>query len=251
MAIIKRPTETTDDLLASSAQNMRDFISIVRGYIDTPDGTKKIKFATNQMSRGLNNLINLSKYNVGKLKLNINGCTFNDIYSLIQDEIQSLAKTAGQIILLDTPKKLPDIAADVSYMSEVLYNLIDNAIKFSNPGAIIQVKIWSNTDHINVTVVDHGIGMSERTIGWAFSGPDEPQKSSTGIGLHISRIITKMHGGDISISSELNKGSKFTISIPTHKRAADQSMSASKPHIINNGHGWVKRHLTKEGNDND
>ena len=238
MAVTKQASNSA----TVDTQNMRDYLTVVRGYSDTKTPAP-ILLATNQMSRHINNLVNIQKNDHQQLKLNVTNNTFRDLYQPIQSEIQLLAKTNNQIILLDIPNDLPDIAADTTYMSEVLYNMVSNALKFSNAGGIISIEARSNTDHINISVIDHGAGMNEADIELVFAKPNTPQRNSHGISLYISRVITKLHGGGISVHSEHGIGSKFTISLPAHKRAADKLSSAAQPHIVNEGHGWIKRHL--------
>ena len=227
-------TKQTTNISIADIQNMRDFLTIVRGYSDrtTPE---PILLASSQMARHINNLVNIQKHDSQQLKMSVNNSTFSDLYRPIQSEIQSIAKTNNQIVLLNIPNNLPDIAADTTYISEVLYNIISNALKFSNSGGIISIEANHTTDHINILVTDHGVGMNETTIGSIFAKP--------GTSLYISQIIVRLHGGTISVHSEHGTGSKFTISLPAHKRAADKLISAAQPNIIHEGHGWIKQHL--------
>jgi len=111
-------------------------------------------------------------------------------------------------------------ACDVQKLYQVFLNLLDNAIKYSDPGARVDVWIREYVSYLTVEVMDTGVGIPEEDLGQLFERfyrVDKDRSRATGgsgLGLAISRQIVEMHGGDISIESEVGVGSTFRVRLP-------------------------------------
>jgi len=134
-------------------------------------------------------------------------------------------------------------------MSEVLGNLIDNAIKYSNDGGSIEVTAGVNGDFVEVSVVDHGIGMPANVISNLFhkfyrSHRSRETVAGTGIGLYISKAIVESNGGKISVRSVEGHGSTFTFSLPIYSTVADKLKTGvnNQGFIERSSSGWIKNH---------
>ena len=101
---------------------------------------------------------------------------------------------------------------------QIWLNLLDNAIKYSNDGGIIQVRLSGTDGLIHFTIADNGDGMDEeikdRIFDKFYQGDTSHAKSGNGLGLAIVKRITELHGGSIEVNSEVGKGSTFLISLP-------------------------------------
>lgn len=109
--------------------------------------------------------------------------------------------------------------ADPDRLGHVLTNMIENAVKFSDEGSIELSARDLDNGQVEVTIADHGIGIEPERVDGVFSGPapvgQRATPSGTGLGLYLSRLIVEAHGGSISVESELEKGSKFTLLLPS------------------------------------
>ena len=107
---------------------------------------------------------------------------------------------------------------DPDLIQQVLLNLTENAIKFTNPGGIIDLRLLSLGDNIYISVKDNGIGMDEQTMLHIFDkfyqGDTSRSKQGNGIGLSIVKRIIDLCGGNIKVISEKGKGSEFTVTLP-------------------------------------
>lgn len=168
----------------------------------------------------LNELLDISKIQLGKLKLNINS---HNINTLIQSTITINSILARKKIITITFKpiqNLPKINIDEQKITQVMNNLLSNAIKYSHPNTQIQVSITRQTNMISVSVKDQGVGIPEDELHKVFkpfektSAKTTGKESSTGLGMSIAKRIIEGHKGQISVSSEVGKGSQFLFTLP-------------------------------------
>ena len=118
------------------------------------------------------------------------------------------------------PPKLPVIQADRDKVLQAVHNLISNAIKYTPEGGEVNVTVTAEQGALTVSVEDSGVGIAfddlERVFE-KFYRTDDARLSETtgsGLGLAIAREVIRLHGGDIAVESEVDQGSRFTLSIP-------------------------------------
>ena len=162
--------------------------------------------------------------------------------------MQLRASSQGRLLEVIFQPDLPKIAADRNSISEVMSNLIDNAVKYSNDGGLVSVTTKLNGDFVEFIVKDRGIGMPENVVSNLFqkfyrSHRSRETVAGTGIGLYISKAIVESHGGNISVISEEGTGSTFTVSLPTYDSIAEKlNTSDENEGVIKEGGGWIKNH---------
>ncbi len=129
--------------------------------------------------------------------------------TLGQDEVPVLAHAAGAV---------PPVRGDPERLRQVLGNLIDNAVKYSPAGGPVEVRIVPGGGEVRISVADRGPGIGiddQRVIFEKFGRVAGPgAKPGTGLGLYIARSITEAHGGELTVSSALGRGSTFTLALP-------------------------------------
>jgi signal transduction histidine kinase len=146
-----------------------------------------------------------------------------DVNELVRGVCRNLAirvKKYEGTIEIDLDPQTPFMDGDSVHLTNMVYNLLDNAIKYSPANPIIRVKTSSSEERIEIEVVDNGIGISKENQKKIF---DKLYRVPTGnvhdvkgfgLGLNYVKVIVERHHGEIAVDSELKKGSKFTIVIP-------------------------------------
>lgn len=181
----------------------------------------------------INDILDLSKIEAGKMSLNIEKIELSEILRDIENTFKHLAEEKGLKLVVQIDEDLPrHIATDIQRLEQVIKNLISNAIKFTSKGEIrlscfqppasinLSESKLQHENALAIDVTDTGIGIppgKQRAIFEAFQqadGSTSRKYGGTGLGLSISKQICKLLGGELQLKSEVNKGSSFTIYIP-------------------------------------
>lgn len=255
------------DFIAFAAHELRGPITVIRGYLDVledelsgvlqddqPELFHRLIISSNRLSGYIDNILNTSRYDRRHLKMNLIEESIAAIYDTISDDMKMRAKAQNRMLTVDFPPGLPTIAADRASVGEVFGNLIDNAIKYSNEGGLVNVNAKTNGDFVDVFVTDNGIGMPESVVSQLFQKFYRSHRSretiaGTGIGLYISKAIVESHGGTITVRSEDGRGSTFTVSLPIYATVADKLKASNNSNegLISEGNGWIKNHSMYRG----
>jgi signal transduction histidine kinase len=250
------------DFISFAAHELRGPITVIKGYLDVledeladvltddqPELFHRLVVSSNRLSGYIDNILNTSRYDRRHLKMNLAEDSISTIYDTISDDMKLRAGAQNRLLTVSFPNDLPTIAADRASIGEVLGNLIDNAIKYSNEGGVIRVTARVNGDFVDISVVDNGIGMPESVVSQLFqkfyrSHRSRETVAGSGIGLYISKAIVESHGGKISVRSEDGHGSTFTVSLPIYATVADKLKAEdnSNEGLISEGNGWIKNH---------
>lgn len=262
-----QPEDDDLDFIAFAAHELRGPITVIRGYLDVltqevsptlqPDQQELIKrliVSANRLSGYVNNILNASKFDRRHLHINLTEASLADIYDMINDDMQLRAQSQNRLLAVNIPRDLPTIAADRSSLSEVIGNLIDNALKYSNEGGAVNVTAGVEGNFVKLSVEDHGIGMPATVVSNLFhkfyrSHRSRETVAGTGIGLYISKAMIESHGGQISVRSAEGEGSTFTITIPIYSTVADKLKmnNNSNDGLIRSNSGWIKNHAMYKG----
>lgn len=174
-----------------------------------------------RLSRLINDLLDLSKLEAGKMSVNRTLCSINTVISDAVDGVEQWAKTKGITLNKDVQADLPAVNMDPDKIIQVLTNLIGNSIKFTPEGKSVTVGAQLNgSSEIRISVRDEGIGIPAEHLSHVFDKFFQVGERlstdihGTGIGLAISKEIVQMHGGTIWAESEHGKGAVFTFTLP-------------------------------------
>jgi len=229
---LRRLEKIRQDFVANVSHELRTPISSIKGYAETllegaledKDNAKEfisiIYQDSNRLASLINDLLDLSKIESGKLKMSF---VELDPVLLIKRAITVMdnqAKAKSIALKIDIPQSLPKIKADETRFSQVMINLLDNAIKYSSEGgtATIFARVVGNALQIDIS--DTGIGISEKDLPRIFERFYRVDKArsrelgGTGLGLSIVKHIVSTHGGQVWVKSELGQGSTFSFTIP-------------------------------------
>jgi signal transduction histidine kinase len=257
-----RPFEEDMDFMALAAHELRGPITVIRGYLDLiaeelpqklqPDQQElidRLQVSAEQLSGYINNILNVSRFDRKHLRLHLHEEQLLAIVKNLIPDLALRAKTRKRRLTIRIPDSLPAIAADASSLSEVLTNLIDNAIKYSKDDGEVVVSASVKDDFVEVTVQDFGIGMPANVVGNLFnkfyrSHRSRQQVGGTGLGLYICKAIIESHGGSIWVRSTEGEGSTFGFTIPIYSKVADKLAKGDNgnEHIIERKEGWIKNH---------
>ncbi|MGX7108931.1 ATP-binding protein [Facklamia miroungae] len=227
-------------------QERRDFVSNVSHELRTPltsiksysealiDGAWKdqtiapeflevIQSESNRMIRMIGNLLDLSKLDGGQVKPNFEYVDFKRLVNYILDRaeftLESEDKPKYKIIRQLTRKEIY-VEIDQDRITQVIDNLMNNAMKYSPDGSEIVVTLADYRDHVVFSVQDSGLGIPQKDLPYLFDRfyrvdkARSRQQGGTGLGLAISKEVIELHGGKIWVKSEENKGSTFLFSLP-------------------------------------
>lgn len=192
-----------------------------------------------RLSGIINDLLDLSKIEAGKMDFNFAPTNINTVIGYVKNALSEVAKSKGLTLLSEESNNLPEISADSQRLEQVLTNLVSNAIKFTPENKTVKItsklvdgnsvkinKIFREEisplsgEYIQVCVEDEGIGMESKDLLRAFDKFAQIENSlsrkagGTGLGLPIAKQLLEAHKGAIWCDSELNKGSKFYFIIP-------------------------------------
>jgi signal transduction histidine kinase len=184
----------------------------------------------------------VAKFDQNRLEFSPKKHSVGRIFEEINEDISIRASAQNRELQINIPHNLPEVSADIYGASEILINLIDNAIKYSNEGGLIEVGAQENGDFVEVSVKDYGIGIPNGVLKNLFSKFYRSHRSretvaGSGIGLYISKAIAENMGGKISVSSKEGKGSTFTVYFPIFDKVNSNSASPDIKNIVIKNHG--------------
>lgn len=167
----------------------------------------------------INEILDISKIEARAMSLNR---TFFQLTLAVDEVVNVIMPLADKksIKIIKNIKNDGPVFADFQKISQILYNLLSNAIKFSHDGGEIEIEIEVSQKNFVIKIRDNGIGIDEKYYGKIFAkfvqleSSYTKKESSTGLGLTITKQLVEMHGGEISLVSEVNKGTTFIVDIP-------------------------------------
>jgi GAF domain-containing protein/DNA-binding LacI/PurR family transcriptional regulator/DNA-binding response OmpR family regulator len=171
----------------------------------------------------INDILDLSKIEAGKMELNFDETDLNLIIRGVMSSAVGLVKDKDVQLEHHVPDDLPNIWVDATRIRQVLLNLISNATKFTEGGKIVVTADYDD-EWVTISVADTGEGIPEEKLDSIFEeftqvdGSTTRSVGGTGLGLPISRYFVEMHGGKITVESELGAGSTFTITLPIYEK---------------------------------
>jgi len=188
----------------------------------------------------INDILDLSKVEAGQMELRLNMMSVAESVDQVIKTIEPLAAKKS-IALQSTVVDAGDVLADPGKVKQMLLNLASNAIKFTPDGGTVTISALRMKDTLEISVADTGIGIAEadqKSIFQEFHQLDQGpgrKHEGTGLGLALTRRFARLHGGDIRVTSRVNKGSVFTLSLPI-RRAGIPAVEPLVP-LAKNGHG--------------
>ncbi|WP_094228909.1 response regulator [Methanolobus psychrotolerans] len=238
-------SRTKSDFLANMSHELRTPLNSVIGFSDILlEGTfgslndKQKRYVGNISNSGrhllnlINDILDLSKIEAGKMVLNIDEFDIGGSLDGIKSVISPLAFKKDIKLIIKLVPDIITIKADKGKFKQIIYNLLSNAIKFTDNGGQIIISVTKKDDHVRVEVTDTGIGISQEDQKKLFKTFTQIDSSNcrmyegTGLGLVLVRSFIEQHNGRIWVESESGKGSSFIFELPVEfEPSADEAGS--------------------------
>ncbi len=225
IGMVAHDLRTPLDVISGYSELLRDDWEVISsdergGIVDS------IADSVHYMLRLINDLLDYAKIESGTIQLN---CQMTDLDLVVKpslDQVRPLAARKQIDVVIRGENALPMVWLDRYRISQVLVNLLTNAIKFSPDGSSVYVNIFTVGDKLQVCVRDEGPGIPEDELKRLFNPFSQTSvkptggEKSTGLGLLIVKRIVTAHHGDVSVKSILGEGSEFSFKLPLKEQAA-------------------------------
>jgi PAS domain S-box-containing protein len=222
------------EFLATMSHELRTPLNSVIGYADfmltglpgklserQEDYLKRIMSNGERLLALINDILDISKIEAARLELTREPFSPMELLEGIQSRMQSLADQKGLYFATHLDPNLPpQLKGDVRRLEQILANLIDNAIRFTEVGRVDVHLEKANDSSWTMSVLDTGMGIPPHALEFIFDefrqvdGSPQREKGGTGLGLAIVRKLTTLMGGWVRVQSEVGKGSTFTVQVP-------------------------------------
>jgi two-component system phosphate regulon sensor histidine kinase PhoR len=224
--------EMRSDFVANVSHELRTPLTSIRGFAETlldgayedPATARKFLMIINKeaerLSRLIDEILNLSRIEDEKFVLNYEEFSISDIIQRTAAIVQTRAAEKNLTINIDVPDDLPAVQGDPDMIRQVLLNLVDNAINYTQPGGTVLVRASVEQGELRVDVQDNGIGITPENLSRLFERFYRVDKArsremgGTGLGLAIVKHIVEVHKGKVQVESKVGRGSTFSFRLP-------------------------------------
>ncbi len=240
-AAAEAASKAKSNFLANMSHEIRTPMNAIIGFTELAQDTQlnskqrdylsKVQQASKSLLGIINDILDFSKIEAGKVDIELNPFSLEELRHDIADQFTTQAQSKGIALSLEISPPSPNkVIGDVMRIRQVLNNLINNAIKFTQHGEInTKIEVVEHEDNrylLSVTVRDTGIGMSNQEMERLFQAFTQADNTisrrfgGTGLGLAISRQLVELMGGQISVTSQPGIGSTFTFTVPVTTASA-------------------------------
>jgi len=224
------------DLVANVSHELKTPIAAIRAHLENlldgverpePQTLEVMLTQTERLGRLVEQLLDLSRLESGEVPLQREEVPVAPLVSRVVSEIEVARPSSDVTIGRDIDTDLPALEADAARVHQVLFNLVDNAVRFTPPGGAVTIGAHRVNGHVEISVADTGSGIPSEALPRLFERfyrvdtARSREDGGTGIGLAIARSIVEAHGGHIHAESKMGKGSVFTFDLPaaSHDRS--------------------------------
>ncbi|HEY0141817.1 MAG TPA: ATP-binding protein [Thermoanaerobaculia bacterium] len=241
-----------DEFLATVSHELRTPLTSIIGWIQLlrlerdeaalNEGLETIDRNARAQSRLIEDILDFSRINAGKLRLDVQPLDLADIVDAAVDIVRPAADAKGVRIERVLDSEAGHVSGDADRLQQVIWNLLSNAVKFTPRSGKVLVRLERINSHCELTVTDTGEGISPKFLPYVFDRFSQADSSSTrahaglGLGLGIVRHLVELHGGTVqAFSPGEGQGSTFAVRLPllvAHQRADDEAARPLQPPAI-------------------
>jgi PAS domain S-box-containing protein len=179
-----------------------------------------------RLERIVTDMLSVAEIETGSLSIDRGEVRLDALLQELRADYDEQARSRNITLAFDLPPKLPVIDGDRDKLTLALHNLIGNALKYTPEGGEVRVIVADDESGLSISIEDNGIGIHADERDRIFdrfyrvSDPRVSRIAGTGLGLALAREVVRLHGGDISVQSEPERGSTFRLTLPPMRRAA-------------------------------
>jgi PAS domain S-box-containing protein len=227
-------TRLKSEFLANMSHELRTPLNAIIGFSEVlqdetfgPLNTRQERYVGNVLDSGrhllelVNDILDISKIEAGRMELHREDLDVASILSEVRERMLPLVERKRQHLRLELPHDALMVRADRGRFIQILLNLLSNAVKFTPEEGTISIACRPEGSQVAIAVSDTGIGIAEKNLDRIFDEFEQVDSSvgrvqqGTGLGLTLTRRLTELHGGSIAVASEVDRGSTFTVLLPS------------------------------------
>ncbi|MFN2456173.1 MAG: sensor histidine kinase [Pyrinomonadaceae bacterium] len=232
-AKLRELSEMKEEFLALTTHDLRSPLTVISGVISfftsgrlgelSPEQSNMVAMMernAQSLIELVNDLLDASKLESGSMRLDLTSIDLRKLVHELHETMEPLAREQGVTLKEELPPDLPPIQADRTKLRRIFVNLLSNAIKFTRRGGAATVTAEHLNDRLRISISDTGIGIAPEDVARLFDKYEQARsratrgEKGTGLGLYITRQLTELHGGEISVESTPGTGSTFTFTLP-------------------------------------
>ncbi|MBM3996888.1 MAG: HAMP domain-containing protein [Planctomycetes bacterium] len=219
------------DFLATISHELRTPLNSILGFSDVLLSSdtlteKQRRWVTNIQTSGqkllalINDILDLAKIESGKMQVRVDSFNLHEVCEAMINLFRPLAEKKNIDVRTQIEPDIPQMRQDLTKFQQILQNLLSNAIKFTPEGGRVLLKAEADTRYVTISITDTGVGIAPEEQDLVFQkfrqsgNPLTREHEGTGLGLSIVRELCKLLGGEVTLQSELGRGSTFTVRLP-------------------------------------
>jgi PAS domain S-box-containing protein len=233
IARLREVDRMKDEFVSIVSHELRTPLTSIRGSVQlvlddqgsVPDEEHRqlLQIALNnceRLVRIINDMLDVAKIESGNITLHQKACQVAELVRQSVQVVEGAARTANVTLEVSMPATLQPVMVDPDRIVQALVNLLSNAIKFAPEASTITIRASGNAQMVTLSVADQGEGIAPENLSRLFRKFQQVDSSSsrkrggTGLGLAITKALIEQHGGRIMVDSEVNKGTRFTFTLP-------------------------------------
>ncbi len=226
-----------NEFVSTVSHELRTPLTSIKGYVDLIlDGDAGevdeiqreflgiVKENADRLVALINDMLDISRIESGRVHLKLEPMPVADVIAGTLDSFRAVCEQSGRSVRARVPENLPRVKGDRDRIGQVLMNFVSNALKYSPNGGDVVISARHVGDFVNVSVQDHGMGITredQKQLFTKFYRIDNAltrEIGGTGLGLSICKSIIELHGGKVWVRSKMGEGSTFTFSVPVAPR---------------------------------
>ncbi len=231
---LRELAEMKEEFLALTTHDLRSPLTVISGVISfftsgrlgelSPEQKNMVTMMernTQNLIELVNDLLDASKLESGTMRLDKISFDLREVINELRETMLLPLAKEKEIKLVETfPAELPSIVADRAKLRRILLNLLSNALKFTGKGGRVEISAERVDERVRVSVSDTGVGIAPEDVDRLFDKYEQTRsratrgEKGTGLGLYITKQLVELHGSEITVNSELGKGSTFSFTLP-------------------------------------
>jgi signal transduction histidine kinase/ActR/RegA family two-component response regulator len=251
LAAAETASRARDEFLATVSHELRTPLTSIIGWIQLlrmerdeaslSEGLDTIDRNARAQGRLIEDILDFSRINAGKLNLNVRSLDLNDVIDAAIDIVRPAADAKGVRIERVLDSEAGHVSGDADRLQQVAWNLLSNAVKFTPRGGKVLIRLERITSHCELTISDTGMGISSNFLPYVFDRFSQADSSSTrahaglGLGLGIVRHLVELHGGTVqAFSRGEGQGATFAVRLPllvAHDRGEGEVVRPELPAV--------------------